>query len=343
MPEVMNAIVMTAIGGPEVLEFRTVAKPRVTGPHDILVRVMAAGVNPADLRIRKRMPPVTEWEVPQEGVILGLEGAGVVEAVGSDVTRFKVGDEVYYWDGGFPGLPGNYAQFKVLDARYAVRKPKALSFAEAAVLPIVAITGWEALYDRVALKSGDCLLVQGGAGGLGHIGIQLGVLRGARVAATVSTPAKAALARKLGAECVISYREEDVAASVRAWSGKDGADVVYDTVGDGVFERSFDVVATYGRLVSAAYPTAWPQEGIFTAALKNISVSFEAMGHAVGNHALRIEQTRILEAVADFVDQGKLQVLLDRTYPLADAAKAQEALERGEITGRVALDMSHSG
>jgi NADPH:quinone reductase len=341
MSETMYAMVQTAVGGPEVLEWRSVTKPQVSQPHEILVCIMAAGVNPADLRIRKRMPPMTNWEVPVEGIILGLEGAGVIEAIGPEVTRFKVGDAVYYWDGGFPGLPGSYAQYKVLDESHAAAKPQSISFEEAAALPIVLLTSWEALYDRINLKAGEYLLVQGGLGGLGHIGIQLGKLRGAHVAATVSSAEKAVMARDLGADHVILYKVEDVQAAVNSWTGKDGADVIYDTVGDAVFGPSFDLLANYGRLVSAAYPTAWPQEGIFAAAVKNISVSFEAMSHALGHPDLRIEQTRIFEAGAKLVDEGKLKVILGRSYPLEEAGLAQETLDRGEITGRVALRIPH--
>jgi NADPH:quinone reductase len=226
----------------------------------------------------------------------------------------------------------------VIDERLAGRKPKSLSFAEAAVLPVVAITGWEALYDRVSLKADDYLHVQGGLGGLGHIGIQLGVLRGAKVAATVSTRAKAELAKQLGAERVILYKDEDVGAAMRDWTGKDGADVIYDTVGDGVFVPSFDLLASFGRLVSAAYLTSWPKGGIFGTALKNQLVTFEAMDHPGNDPEKRGVQVRILEDVGDLVDQGKLKVLLDRSYPLAEAREAQDALERGQIVGRVALD-----
>src|SRR5690349_7844234 len=115
----MEAMVMTAIGGPEVLQLRSVPRPQIQVPNQVLIRVMAAGVNPADLRMRKRMPPITSWEVPADGMILGSEGSGIVEATGAAVTRFKAGDEVYYWDGGFPGAQGNYAQFKVIDEHYA--------------------------------------------------------------------------------------------------------------------------------------------------------------------------------------------------------------------------------
>ncbi|MGH3556627.1 MAG: zinc-binding dehydrogenase [Mycobacterium sp.] len=184
------------------------------------------------------------------------------------MTRFKEGDEVYYFDGGFIGVPGSFAQFKILDERYVARKPRSLTFAEAAVLPVVTTTTWEALYDRACLGSGEHLLVQGGAGGLGHIGIQLGKLVGARVAATVSTEAKADLARRVGADLVINYRNEDVAAAIVAWTGHNGLDVVYDTVGDPVFSQSVDLLGYHGRLVSAAYPTHWPEADIFKAALK---------------------------------------------------------------------------
>ena len=335
----MKALVMTAIGGPEVLQVQSVPCPVIREPHEILVRVMAAGVNPADYRVRKRMPPMDKWTLPAEGLILGLEGAGIVEAIGSAVTRFNVGDEVYYWDGGFVGSQGNYAQFKVLNEHYIARKPSTLSFAEAAALPVVAITGWEALHSHAGLKSGEYLLVQGGAGGLGHIGIQLGKLLGARVATTVSTEAKAALAASLGADHIIMYRSEEVAASLRKWTGQDGVDVVYDTVGDAVFSQSVGLLTMHGRLVTAAYPTSWPTEDIFATALKNIRISFEAMAHALRSHEARVKQTTILEAMAKQVDDGRLKVVLDRTYPLAEAGEAQRVLEAGEISGRLAVEV----
>ncbi|KOS08240.1 hypothetical protein AM493_06725 [Flavobacterium akiainvivens] len=337
----MQALVMTAVGGPEVLQMQSVPSPIIKEPHEILIRVMAAGVNPADFRVRKRMPPSTDWELPKNGIILGLEGAGIVEAVGSDVSRFKVGDEVYYFDGGFIGSQGNYAQFKTVNEYYVAHKPSTLSFAQAAALPVVAITSWEALHDRANLQPRDYLLVQGGAGGLGHIGIQLAKISGARVATTVSTDEKAELVKNLGADHIIMYRNENVGESLQKWTGKDGVDVVYDTVGDGAFSQSVDLLTTYGRLVTAAYPTSWPNGDIFAPALKNIQISFEAMGHALASHESRIVQTQILEAVAKYVDDGQMAVVLGRTYPLIEAGEAQRALESGEITGRVSLEIPH--
>lgn len=340
MDETMQAVVMTAVGGPEVLELQTVPRPAIADPHAILVRVRAAGVNPADIRVRERMPPMTEWEVPPGGIILGLEGAGVVEAVGPAVTRFAVGDEVFWFDGGFLGVPGNYAQYKTVHEDYAARKPRRFSFAQAACLPIIAITGWEALHDHARLAVGEYLLVQGGAGGLGHIAIQLGKLCGAQVAATVSSDRKGDLARRLGADRVINYHREDVGAAVREWTGGEGVNVVYDTVGDGAFSASIELLASHGRLVTAAYPTAWPSADIFKAALANVSISFEAMGHSFRSHALRAAQTGILETVARHADEGRLELVVDRTWPLAQAAEAQRALEAGEVAGKVALELS---
>ena len=220
--------------------------------------------------------------------------------------------------------------------------PASLSFEQAAALPVVAITAWEALVDRARLSKDDHLLVQGGAGGLGHIAIQIGKLLGAQVAATVSTQAKADLVRSLGADRAILYRDEGVASAVLGWTGTDGADVIFDTVGDAVLSQSIDLLGTHGRFVTAAYPTSWPTTDIFAAALKNITLSFEAIGHAFRGHGFRIEQTRILETVARHVDNGDLSVIVDRCYPLAEAAEAQHALEAGEIMGRVVLKIAEA-
>lgn len=339
--KMMQAMVMTAVGGPDVLQMQTVPRPEITDPHHILVRVLAAGVNPADIRIRERMPPLTTWDMPSEGIILGLEGAGIVEEVGPAVTRFRKGDEVYYCDGGFIGAAGSYAPFKAVNEHYAACKPAALNFEEAAALPIVTITGWEALSDHAQVSNGDYLLVQGGAGGLGHIGIQLGKLLGANVAATVSTEAKADLARRMGADRVIMYRTEDVGAAVRAWTGKDGVDVVYDTVGDAAFSASIELLDFHGRLVTAAYPTSWPSSDIFQTALRNIRISFEAMGHAHRSHELRAEQTRILEMAAAYADEGQFRVVLDQVFPLEQAGEAQRVLETGATSGKLVLRISH--
>ena len=335
----MKAVLIDHKGGPEVLRLAEVDAPTITGPHDVLVRVRAAGVNPADVQIRDNGMPAYIPEPTVGAFISGMEGAGVVEAVGAGAEEFSVGDEVYYYS----GSRGGYAERVVVDGRYLARKPTSIDFLHAAGLPVVLLTAWEAMYDRVEVRSGDFVLVQGGAGGVGHIAVQLAALHGARVAATVSTEAKAEMARSLGAEKIIRYREEDVAAAVRAWSGKSGADVVLDTVGGATFAASFDLVADYGSLISVVVAD-WPRGNTFSAESRNLRILFENMGspYVTGNHAMRLRQRRILEEGARLVDEGKLRVVVNHVYPLDSAAEAQRALGAAETSGRVVLDIARA-
>jgi NADPH:quinone reductase-like Zn-dependent oxidoreductase len=334
----MKAVIQRGHGGPEVLQMEEVDTPVISRPHEVLVRVRAAGVNPADWQARKRPFAAYVKEQKDSGLILGLDGAGVVDAVGTAVSRFKPGDAVYYVDGGFGIYPGSYAEFKLVDEHYLARKPSTLGFEEAAALPVVLLTVWEALYERAGVKAGDFVLVHGGAGGLGHIGIQLAKRASARVATTVSSEAKANIAIDLGAEKIIRYREENVREVLSAWTGKDGADVVFDTVGHDNFARSFDLVAPYGVLLNGVVSN-WPSGDNTMAEFKNIRIAFENMGlpQVVRDHAARLRQTAILEEGARVIDEGGLRVLLDRTYPITEAGEAQRAREAGEITGRVVL------
>ena len=238
----MRAVLMTAVGGPEVLELRELPEPELAGEHDVRVRLRAAGINPVDYKLRSY--GTFARSLP---VILGCDGAGVVEATGPAVTRVRPGDEVYFCDGGFGPVPGTYQEVKVVDERYLARKPERLSFAEAAAAPLVTITAWEALRERARVGEGQFVLVQGGAGGVGHMSVQIARLAGARVATTVSPGAKTELAASLGAELCIDYRHEDIAARLRGWTGMDGADVVHDTVGGPTFTASFAADAPLRR------------------------------------------------------------------------------------------------
>ena len=222
----MRAVLMTAVGGPEVLRIADVPEPTLAGEHDVLVRLRAAGINPIDYKLRSR--GTIGGKLP---AILGWDGAGVVEGVGSSVTRVRPGDEVYFCDGGFGPTPGTYEEIKVIEERYLAHKPRGLSFVEAAAAPLVTITAWEALRERARVSRDQRVLVQAGAGGVGHMSLQIARLAGARVATTVSPGPKADLAAALGAELCIDYQHEDVGERLRAWTGMDGADVVHDTVG----------------------------------------------------------------------------------------------------------------
>jgi NADPH2:quinone reductase len=235
----MRAILMTAVGGPEVLKLEDLPEPQIASERDVLVRLRAAGVNPVDYNLRSH--GTFGSTLP---AILGWDGAGVVERAGPAVTRVRPGDEVYFCDGGFGPTPGTYAELKVVDERYLARKPERLSFVAAAAAPLVTITAWEALRERARVSADQTVLVQAGAGGVGHMSVQIARLAGARVATTVSPGAKTELAASLGAQLCIDYTREDVAAKLRAWTGTDGADVVHDTVGGKTFTSCFSLTGS---------------------------------------------------------------------------------------------------
>src|SRR5687768_4579771 len=333
----MNAMLMTAPGGLEVLKLVTVPVPQVSNPKQLLVRVHAAGVNPIDTKIRKQ-----HFFYPSNlPVTLGVEGAGVVEKVGAEVTRFGVGDEVYFFGNGLGADPGSYAEYTLIEEHYAARKPTKLTMIEAAALPVVLITAWEALVDRIALNSGERILIHAGAGGVGHIAVQLAVARGARVAATVSGDEKAQFVRSLGAELTIDYRQQDFVEETLRWTDGRGADVVLDTVGGPTFCKSFEALRLYGRMATLL-STACELADVNKARLRNLTIGLVQMTAPLylGNVEARCAQTRILENCGALLDQGKLKVSVSSVLPLRDAATAHRMIEAGHTVGKVVLRMN---
>lgn len=339
MSQTMKAIIVTEAGGSDVLTCTEVDLPRMVKDSDVLVRVVAAGVNPGDCQNRQSgVPPYAAGDGKQGFSILGMDGVGVVEAVGSGISHVRPGDEVWYVDGGYADKHGSYAQFKVINGHYLAPKPKSLDFATAAALPVVALTAWEAVVGQGDVQAGDFVLVHGGGGGIGHISIQLALLRGARVATTVSGAAKERLARAMGAELLINYKKDDVKAALSAWTGKDGADVVLDYIGRDNFAGSIDLVAPYGRLVNTVVAD-WPVGNNMLAEYKNLSIKFVNIGlpQVSAHHAFRLRQTKVLADTSALVDAGKLQVHLDRVFPLEQVGEAHRLLEAGAIVGRVVV------
>jgi NADPH:quinone reductase len=332
----MRAVVMTAVGGPEVLQLTDLPEPRIEGGHDVIVRLRAAGLNPVDCKLRAT--GLIGGSLP---AVLGWDGTGVVEAVGAEVTRVHPGDEVFFCDGGFGPTPGTYLELKVVDERYLARKPPRLSFAEAAAAPLVTITAWEALHGRARISAGQFALVQAGAGGVGHMSVQIARLAGARVAATVSAGAKTELAASLGAELCIDYQREDVGARLRAWTAMDGADVVHDTVGGKTFTACFSLVRPYGDLVSNV-ESPWADEAVEALHNRNLRVSFTWMPapSVFGWTEHRERQRAILEQAAPHFDAGELRTVVGATFPLEQAANAHRALEAGQVTGKAVLTIS---
>ncbi len=331
----MRAVMMTAVGGPDVLQVAEVPEPEIAGDHDVLVRLRAAGINPVDYKLRAQ--GIISGSLP---AVLGWDGAGIVAAAGSSVSRFRPGDEVYFCDGGFGPTPGTYQDAKVIDERYLARKPARLSFAEAAAAPLVTITAWEALHGRARVSRGQFVLVQAGAGGVGHMSVQIARLAGARVATTVSQGPKQDLATSLGAELCIDYRRADVQAETAAWTGNRGADVVHDTVGGNTFLSCFQLVRPYGDLVSNV-ESSWSPEAVTVMQQHNLRVSFTWMPapSVYGWPDQRERQRAILEQAAGHFEAGDLRVHVGATFPLERAADAHRALEAGQVIGKVVLTM----
>jgi len=330
----MRAMVMSTPGGAEVLHPLLIEQPAIAKPGEMLVRVIAAGVNPVDAKLRARGTYFPK-ELPS---VLGCDGAGIVEAVGSEVTHFRPGDAIYYCYGGLgQARCGNYAEYAVIDAAFAASKPAALSFAEAAAAPLVLITAWESLFDRAQLGEGMKVLIHAGAGGVGHVAIQLAKLAGAEVATTVGSPDKAAFVRALGADLIIDYTQQDFVAEVLKWSDGRGVDICLDTVGGEIFNRSIGATAFYGDLVTLLQVTEnadWK-----TARLRNLRISQELMLSPMvcglpegGEH-----HSAILDQCGQFFDEGKLKIHLGAVLPLGEAQQAHRLIEEGHTTGKIVL------
>ncbi len=325
----MKAILMTAV---DVLQLQEVPTPKISQPHQVLVALKAAGVNPIDTKIRKRGTFYPE----QMPAILGCDGAGIVEAVGAAVQDFRPGDEVYFCSGGLGRAgTGNYAEYALIEADYLAHKPKSLSFAEAAAVPLVLITAWEALYDRARLQSGQSVLIHGGAGGVGHVAIQLAKLKGAKVYTTVGNSDKERLVRQLGADYPILYKQTDFVSAILQQTAGKGVDVAFDTVGGETFGQTCRAVRVYGDMVTILEPTgSWKE-----ARDRNLRISLELMltPALMGLPEAQKYQTEILRQGARLIDEKKLTIHLSQTFPLAAAISAHQLLETGSMTGKIAL------
>lgn len=331
----MKAIIAKRPGGAEVLEPAEVETPAITRPDQVLIRLRAAGVNPIDFKMRQALDrfPVT---LP---AILGCDGAGVVEAVGVKVGRFAVGDPVYFCQPGFNGRQGTYAEYAVVDQALVAHKPERLDFVEAAAVPLVLLTAWESLYDRVQLQSGMKVLVQAGAGGVGHMAIQLAKLAGSEVATTVSTAEKERFVRDLGVDLAIRYRDRDVVEAVREWTDEKGVDVAFDTVGEAVFSQCCACCKVYGELVTILLPP--PDVDWSDARVRNLKIALEMMLTPVLLELPQWQkhQGEVLASAADLLNRGKLKVEVARTFTLEEAAAAQAYLETQAPIGKVVLSM----
>jgi NADPH:quinone reductase len=331
----MKAIIMTKIGAPEVLEFQEMPTSQIKNPTELLIKLKAAGVNPIDTKLRQRGTFYPD-DLP---AILGCDGAGIVEAVGAAVEKFKVGDRVYFCAGGL-GKPetGNYAEYTVVEEHCVAHKPASLSFTEAAAVPLALITAWESLYDRGGLQAGQSVLIHAGAGGVGHLAIQLAKLRGAEVLTTVGSADKERLVRQLGADFPILYKQTDFVEAVHTYTKGQGVDLAFDTVGGKTFFDTCPAVKVYGDLVTILEPNF--KDGDFKIARnRNLRISLEIMltPALMGLTEAQKHQAQILQQAAQWFDEGKLKIHVGQTFPLKDAIAAHQSLETGSTTSKIVL------
>ena len=251
-----------------------------------------------------------------------------------------MGDEVYFCHGGLGGPRGNYAEFAVVEQHCVARKPTSLSFTEAAAAPLVLITAWESLYDRAKVLAGQTVLVHAGAGGVGHVAVQLAKLQGAMVCTTVGSSEKAQFVRKLGVDLPILYKQTDFAEAVLDWTDGEGVDVAFDTVGGETFFQTVPAVKVYGDLVTILEPNA-ELGNLKTARSRNLRISLELMLTPMLQNLVEEQerQGKILQQCTRLIDNNQLKIHLGETFPLAEAAAAHERLGLGSMMGKIALSI----
>ncbi len=330
----MKAIMMTAVGTPDVLKLQKIAEPEINQPTQIKVKLKGAGVNPVDTKIRRNG---VFYDNPLPAV-LGCDGAGEVVAVGSAVSRFKPGDAVWFCHGGLGREQGNYAEYTVLDQRWAGLMPKTFSCVQAAALPLVLITAWGALFDRGGLQAGQTVLIHAGAGGVGHVAIQLAKLHGAKVITTVSSEQKAEFVTSLGADEVVLYTQNGFADAVNRLTDGKGADLVFDTVGASVFKESITATAHFGRLVTLLDPG---ELNLAEARMRNLLIGFELMLTPMLRDLpeARDKHVDILRKCAELTDKGLLKAHISHVLLLEEAAVAHRLIEAGHTTGKIVLSV----
>jgi len=309
----MKAIVIHQYGKPDVLKYEDAPLPEPK-ENQILVRVIAAGVNPVDGAAR------SEKYAKFFGITLpfipGYDIAGVVEKTGAKVTKFKAGDSVYAYIG--LGEGGGYAQYAVVTEEEASPKPKSLTYEAAAAVPVVALTAWQALIDTAKLSAGQTVLIHGGSGGVGSFAIQIAKARGAKVIATASA-ANQDFLKQLGADVAIDYTKqkfEDVAK---------GVNVVLDSVGKDTLARSYGTV----------------KKGGFVVTLVARIDEAELTKHGIRGASLSVKpDSNELAEIGKLIDEGKIKVVVSQTFSLSEAMKAQEQVATGHTRGKIVLKVA---
>jgi NADPH2:quinone reductase len=327
----MWALVLDEYGAP----FKLTRIPRPTpAAGQVLVRIRASGVNPLDIKIRNGSAGHAKTHLP---AVLGIDLAGVIVAVSPEVTKFKPGDEVYGMTGGVGGLQGSLAEFATVDADLLAIKPTNLTMREAAAVPLVFTTAWEGLVDRANVRAGQKVLIHGGAGGIGHIAVQLARARGADVFATGSARQRE-LIESLRATA-IDYNSTPVEQYVAAHTAGEGFDIVFDTVGGATLDASFNAVRNFdGHVLSSL---GWGTHSLAPLSFRGATYSgiFTLLPLLTGKG--RAHHGDILREATKLAEVGKLTPTLDpHRFTLETAGKAHEVIQSGNALGKIVIDIN---
>lgn len=320
----MKAIQVKQTGGPEVMELVDLPVPEPT-PNEAVVKILAAGVNFIDVYNREG-----RYKAPLP-FVLGQEGAGVVSAVGSEVRGVAAGERVAY-----TMALGSYAEYAAVPADRLVKIPAGVSEREAAAVMLQGMTAHYLAYDTYPLKKGETALVHAAAGGVGLLLVQMAHHIGARVIATVSTEAKARLARDAGADDVILYTQADFEAETKRLTGGKGVDVVYDSVGKTTFDKGLNLLRPRGMMVlyGGSSGAVAPIDPLVLTQKGSIFLTRPSLGHYVITSQ---ELQQRASAVFGMVREGKLKLRIEHVYPLAQAQQAHRDLEGRKTTGKLLL------
>lgn len=325
----MRAIVMEGFGGAEVLQPADLPKPQ-PGPGEVLIEIAYAGINPADWKAREgKLSRYFEYQFP---FVLGFDLAGTVATLGPGTEGLAVGDRVFGMSKQGQGERGAYAEYCRAWPAMLARIPDGISPAEAAGLPVPGVTAYGGLVDAGELKAGQAVLINGGAGGVGSLAVQIAKTLGARVAATCSAR-NADYVRGLGAEKVIDYTSEDVVAAVRDWT-PDGVDLVLDAVGlDTLLPRATDLVKPGGSFVEIETLISQASEAeVAAAAAKGVRI--------VSNMIAVMRQPEHLAGLARLVAEGSVRPAPTEVVPLAEVAEAHRRIEGGHVRGKIVLQVN---
>jgi putative PIG3 family NAD(P)H quinone oxidoreductase len=329
IPTLMTAIEITAPGGPHVLQKATVEVPK-PGSGEILIKVVAAGINRPDVLQRSGAYPPPPGASP----LPGLEVSGEVVSLGAGASQFRLGDRVCALVAG-----GGYAQYCTVHETNALPVPPSLTMTEAAAIPETFFTVWHNVFERGALKPGETLLVHGGTSGIGTTAIQLAAKFGSYVIATAGSDEKCEACLKLGADRAINYRTQDYVKQVKEITGNKGANVILDMVGGDYISRNYDAAATDGRIVQIAFLKGAVAEADFT------KLMIKRLTHT--GSTLRVRTTEFKAHIAQELEAKVWPLLsarsvvpvIDRIFPLVEARRAHERMEEGEHIGKIVLDV----